>query len=256
MLIFFANIAIFYKTGDIMTLFGVIGAMEVEIALLLQKMEETAAVKTKQIASLTFYEGEIGKAALVLVKSGIGTVNAALCAQILISEFKVSHLINTGIAGALSKNLGVLDVVLSTDAVYHDFRVTGFGYKPCIIPGMKKSVFTADSKLIEKAKNAYTSAHFVHNLYTGRIATGNLFVDQTSEKARIISDVSDLDGISPIAVEMEGAAIAHVAYVNQIPFLIIRSISDTADESIEKGEYKEEEAAKVSSFIVQSILED
>lgn len=237
--------------------------MDVEIALLLQKMKENGEVKTTSKASLSFYEGKIGKNSLVLVKSGIGKVNAALCAQILISEFKVTHLINTGIAGALSKDLRVLDLVLSKDAVHHDFNVTGFGYKACTIPGMDSSIFKADIKLIEKAKSAFEQLKndkktqgFIHNLSTGRIATGDYFVSSKEKKQHIISDVKALDGIEPIAVEMEGAAIAHVASLNEIPFLIIRTISDTADESIEQGEYKELEAAEMSAAIVEYILED
>lgn len=245
-----------------MRLFGIIGAMDVEIALLLQKMKENGEVHTTSKASLSFYEGKIGESSLVLVKSGIGKVNAALCAQILISEFKVTHLINTGIAGALSKDLRVLDLVLSKDAVYHDFKVTAFGYKACTIPGMDSSIFQADTKLIEKAKSAFEklknekTIEFIHNLFTGRIASGDCFVDSKEKKQRIISDIKALDGIEPIAVEMEGAAIAHVASLNAIPFLIIRTISDTADESIEQGEYKELEAAEISSAIVKYILED
>lgn len=246
-----------------MRLFGIIGAMDVEIALLLQKMKENGEVKTTSKASLCFYEGKIGKNSLVLVKSGIGKVNAALCAQILISEFKVTHLINTGIAGALSKNLRILDIVLSTDTVYHDFQVTAFGYKACTIPRMESSIFQADTKLMEKAKSAFEKLKknkktqgFIHNLSTGRIASGDSFVDTKEKKQHIISDVKALDGIEPIAVEMEGAAIAHVASLNEIPFLIIRTISDTADESIEQGEYKELEAAEMSAAIVEYILED
>lgn len=238
-----------------MTLFGIIGAMDVEIELLLQEMKSSGEVKKTSKASLRFYEGKIGSTSLVLVKSGIGTVNAALCAQILISEFHVTHLINTGIAGALSKELRVLDIVLSSDAVYHDFKVTAFGYKPCVIPGMESSVFKADTKLIEKAKQAYSDGNFIHKLYTGRIASGNIFVSETAQKIAICTDVQNLDGVSPIAVEMEGAAIAHVASLNTIPFLIIRTISDTADETVEQGEHKETEAAEISSHIVRKIME-
>lgn len=246
-----------------MTIFGIIGAMDVEIAVLLDKMKENGQVKTTSKASLSFYEGKIGESSLVLVKSGVGKVNAALCAQILISEFKVTHLINTGIAGALSKNLHILDIILSTDTVYHDFQVTAFGYKACTIPRMESSIFQADTKLMEKAKSAFEklkknnkTQNLIHNLFTGRISSGDCFVDSKETKQSIVKDVKELDGIEPIAVEMEGTAIAHVASLNAIPFLIIRTISDTADESVEQGEYKELEAAEISSAIVEYILED
>ena len=133
---------------------GIIGAMEIELAALKKNL---ASPCEKKSGGLVFTEGTLNGKEVVLVKSGIGKVNAALCAQRLISEFKVSSIINTGIAGAMAQGLKVLDFVVSTDALYHDFDVTGFGYKLTEIPQMDTSDFKADSALIQLAEKTFTS---------------------------------------------------------------------------------------------------
>ncbi len=228
---------------------GIIGAMKVEITLLLNAMKGFGEVKEVVIGRNTFYEGNISGISVVLVQCGIGKVNAAISAQILISVFSVDFIINTGIAGSLSDNLKVLDIVISTDTLYHDFDVTGFGYPECTIPGMQTSVFLADKRLIELAVKAYTSGGFNQTIITGRIATGDVFVASKNLKHTITKKCK------PLCVEMEGAAIGHTAFLNNIPFVIIRCISDTADEGAVSGDYFEQKAAEISAYLVINIME-
>ncbi len=228
---------------------GIIGAMKVEINLLLHAMKLSGTIKETIIGKNTFYEGKIANVSVVLVQCGIGKVNASISAQILVSVFAVDFIINTGIAGSLSEDLKILDIVISTDAVYHDVDVTGFGYPDCTIPGMETSVFIADKHLIDLAVKAYEMGGFKQKIRTGRIATGDVFVASHELKQSIIKKCK------PLCVEMEGAAIAHTAFLNEVPFLIIRCISDEADEGAVSGDYFEQKAAEISSFLVKHIME-
>lgn len=127
---------------------GIIGAMEEEITLVKELMND---ITVSEIAGLTFYMGRINDTDLVVVRSGIGKVNAAMCTQILIDRFEVKSIINIGVAGAIADDLGIGDIVLSTKLIEHDFDVTAFGHKKGVIPRMDSSVFIADDKLIDRA---------------------------------------------------------------------------------------------------------
>lgn len=234
---------------------GIIGAMESEVASLKQLAKKNGRVKEKVLGGLIFVEGKINGVPVVIVKSGVGKVNAALCAQRLIIQFKVTHIINTGIAGAIKHGLKVFDFVVSSDAVYHDMDATQWGYKPMEIPQMNRISFPADEALIQMAQEAFTDADnedfFTgHRVITGRIASGDQFVSKEELKKHII-EVCD-----PACVEMEGAAIAHTCFVNGIPFLILRCISDMADDSKETTDlFNESAAAELSARMVETILE-
>jgi adenosylhomocysteine nucleosidase len=202
---------------------GIIGAMEQEVETLLEQMEnQTAFVK----AGSTFYEGKLAGLDAVVVQCGIGKVNASLCAQILCDCFGVTHVVNTGIAGSLSADLDIGDLVISRDAMYHDFDCVHFGYPMGKVPGMDVVAFPADEKL---ADLAYAAAEEVNAGHTrrGRVASGDCFVADKAVKDRIIEITGAL------CTEMEGAAIAQTAYRNSVPFVIIRAISDKADDSAE-----------------------
>lgn len=226
---------------------GIIGAMDVELALLKQNLQNT---ETIQKAHLTFFQGTLNNISIVVVKCGIGKVNAALCANILIQEFAVTHVINTGIAGSISNKLHILDTVISEDAVYHDVDVTGFGYPPCTLPGFE-TAFKADSKLIETTKKSFAELNSPHKAFIGRIATGDQFIASSETKNAI------LQKCNPLCTEMEGAAIAHCCFLQNIPFIIIRCISDQADEQgTQKYDFNEETAAKNSAELVLKIVEN
>lgn len=206
-----------------MTKLGIIGAMQQEVETLLGVMEEKSALEK---AGSTFYEGTLMGLPVVVVQCGVGKVNAALCAQILCDCFGVSHLVNTGIAGSLSAELDIGDLVVSRDAMYHDFDCVHFGYEYGRVPGMDTVAFPADENMVKLAASAAESVHPGH-VRMGRVASGDQFVADKGLKEKIISVTQGL------CTEMEGAAIAQTAYRNKLPFVILRAISDKADDSAE-----------------------
>lgn len=203
---------------------GVIGAMDVEVARLrvvLARRADTAA------AGMEFSEGEISGVPCVIVQSGVGKVNAALCAQVLASVFGVTHVLNTGVAGSLDAAIDICDIVVSTDCVYHDVDATNFGYEPGQVPGMPAASFAADPALRAAVLAAAASAAPNVSAHEGRIASGDQFIRDDVAKRAIVRQ------FGARCCEMEGAAIAHACTVNAIPFVIIRAISDKADGSRE-----------------------
>jgi len=206
-----------------MTKLGIIGAMRIEVETLLEKMENVTMTKH---AWSEYYEGTLEGLDVVVVQCGVGKVNAAMCAQILCSCYGVTHLVNTGIAGSLCAELDIGDLVVSTDAMYHDFDCNAFGYPSGKVPGMDVIAFPADPWLMEHAFAAAESVNPGHTKM-GRIASGDQFVAEKALKETIIATTQGL------CTEMEGAAIAQTAYRNGIPFVILRAISDKADDSAE-----------------------
>ena len=206
-----------------MTKLGIIGAMSVEVALLKETMEQ---MRVTTHAGMEFCEGTLKGTRAVVVQCGVGKVNAAICAQILCSCYGVTHLVNTGIAGSLSARLDIGDLVVSSDAMYHDFDCVHFGYEMGKVPGMDVVAFPADKDMMDRA---FAAAELVNpgHTRTGRVASGDLFVAEKATKDAIIQKTGAL------CTEMEGAAIAHTAYRNRIPFVILRAISDKADDSAE-----------------------
>lgn len=201
---------------------GIIGAMQEEVTLL---QEEMAVEETVKKAGMVFYKGELCGQKVVIVKSGIGKVNAALCAQILVDLFQVDTLINTGIAGSLDAQIDIGDMVISTDAVQHDMDASIFGDPVGQIPRMDTFSFPADEKLVELAKKVNEEENPDIRTFTGRIVSGDQFVSSAEVKEKIVSN------FHAMCTEMEGAAIAHAAYLNKVSCVIIRAISDKADNS-------------------------
>lgn len=228
---------------------GIIGAMDEEIHILKGKMKLDETVEK---AGMKFYKGKLEGKSVVIVRSGIGKVNAALCAQMLISNFEVSTIINTGVAGAIYDELSVGDIVISIDVIEHDFDVTGFGgYKLGQIPRMDDYVFKADQELVEIAKKASTKGTSRHKTVTGRILSGDVFVASPEKKDMLWKEFEGY------CTEMEGAAIGHTCYLSKIPFVIIRAMSDKADGSahVNFNEFVHE-AANHSSQIVMDMLSE
>jgi len=201
---------------------GIIGAMQQEIETLLSELRDP--VESRHAGS-TFYEGILEGTGVVIVKCGVGKVNAAICAQILCDCYGVTHIVNTGIAGSLCPELDIGDIVISQDAMHHDVDAAVFGYPAGTVPGMP-DVYPADERLIAYAQDAIQTVHPGHGR-TGRVASGDQFVSNREMKARIIAVTNAL------CTEMEGASIAQTAYRNGIPYLILRAISDKADDSAE-----------------------
>lgn len=205
-----------------MTKIGIIGAMELEVEQLKQEMTVTGIIKK---AGMDFFEGTLNGADAVIVRCGIGKVNAALCVQILADVFQVSHVINTGVAGSLNAKLDIGDILISKDALHHDMDTTIFGYQPGEVPQMGFREFTADERMMALAKEACEKVNpDIHVMYGD-------------------------------CAEMEGASIAHGAYLNNLPFVIIRAISDKADDSAEM-DYPtfEAAAARHSAALVKEMV--
>ncbi len=206
-----------------MTKLGIIGAMDIEVATLKEKLD---GLTQTAYAGMDFCEGRLQGLPVVVVKCGVGKVNAAMCAQILCSQFAVTHLVNTGIAGSLCAELDIGDLVVSRDVMHHDMDVTNFGYPMGQVPGMDVVAFPAEEGMLRYALEAAESIHPGH-VKAGRVASGDQFVCSKEKKAAIIAATQAL------CTEMEGAAIAQTAYRNQVPFVILRAISDKADDSAE-----------------------
>lgn len=201
---------------------GIIGAMDEEVAKLKEHMDD---VNVETIAAMDFYEGKLNGHPVVVVRSGIGKVNAGMCAQILALKYNVDAIINTGIAGSLDADIDIGDIVLSTDTLEHDMDAVAFGYPVGQIPRMDTLSFTADEKLRSIAKEVCNKVNPDISVFEGRIVSGDQFVSDKAKKEWLSSTFSGS------CTEMEGAAIGHAAYLNKIPFLIIRAISDKADDS-------------------------
>ena len=201
---------------------GIIGAMEDEVAQLKKNMEIEEAT---EVASLSFCRGKLSGREVVVVRSGIGKVNAAICTQILVDQFHVDVIINTGIAGSLDAEIDIGDIVISTDAVEHDMDASIFGDPIGQIPQMDTFSFPADESLVKLAKEVNEKANPDVHTWIGRVVSGDQFVSSGEKKEQLIR-VFDAK-----CTEMEGAAIAHAAYLNKISCVIIRAISDKADNS-------------------------
>lgn len=198
---------------------GIIAAMSEELDLLLQDMQLT---NKQNIANITFNEGTLFGKDVVAVVCGIGKVNAAICTQILITSFDVDKVINVGVAGGVKKDIYPGDIVVSDSLVEHDMDCSVFGDAVGQIPRMDTFDFKADTSLISLAKDACSKLENVKS-YIGRIVSGDQFI-ASPEKVQYLEKQFNAS-----ACEMEGASIAHVCYSNNVPFVIIRAISDNAN---------------------------
>ena len=215
---------------------GIIGAMEEEVETLKSALKNA---KTTTIGDMVFYEGTLDGADVVIVKCGIGKVNAGTCAQLLINDFGVDRIINTGVAGSLDASIDIGDIVVSTDAVQHDFDLTPLGYAPGELDGIGSQAFPADPDMRASAVEAVKQCAPEVNVFEGRVCTGDQFIASAEQKEAITSVFGGL------CCEMEGGAIAQICYQNEIPYVIIRAISDKADGSAEMDYPEFEHASAV-----------
>lgn len=200
-------------------IFGIIAAMSEELEILLKDMDlEDKKVK----ANMTFNKGKLWGKDVVAVVCGIGKVNAAICTQILASEYNVDKIINVGVAGGIGKEIYPGDIVIADNLVEHDMDTTAFGDPHGQIPRMDTFDFKCDAALVEAAKKACNSLGDIHT-FVGRIVSGDVFVADIEKIQWLEKEFSAL------SCEMEGASIAHTCYLNNIPFVVIRSISDNAN---------------------------
>ncbi len=217
---------------------GIIGAMDLEVEALKEKMVLDRLVKR---ANMEFFVGTLHDVDVVIVRCGIGKVNAALCVQILADIFQVSHVINTGVAGSLNADLDIGDIVISEDVLHHDVDVRVFGYQLGEVPQMGCLEFRAAKALIDAAVASSKEVNPDINVKIGRILSGDQFICDKEIKENLISTYHG------DCVEMEGASVAHGAHLNAIPFVVIRAISDKADDSAEMDYPAFEKAAAAHS---------
>jgi len=231
--------------GKQMTI-GIIGAMDEEIALLLENMTEK---KEENVANCLFVKGRMHDRDVVLLKSGIGKVNAAMATTILHERFSPTHIINTGSAGGFAENLEVGDVVISTEVVHHDVDVTAFDYAYGQVPGHPE-MYTADQTLIHKAEQAIQTINV--NYEQGIIATGDTFMEDPDRVAFVREKFPKM-----IASEMEAAAVAQVCYQYGKPFVIIRALSDIAGKksSVSFDQFLDKAAKNAAQLIMAMIKE-
>ena len=232
------------STSDVI---GVIGAMDVEV----NALKEAANISnTTEIASMEFCEGKLDGKNVVIVKCGMGKVNAGICAHTLIHDFGCTKIINTGVAGSLDAQIDIGDVVVSVDAVQHDFDVEVLGFAKGEIPYTGLYAFSADESLRAAAVDAVKNAAPDFHVFEGRVCSGDQFISTSEQKEKIVSDFGGM------CCEMEGAAIAQACYLNHTPFVVIRAISDNPDKT-EIVDYKafEAQAAARCAKIVQTMVE-
>jgi len=227
---------------------GIIGAMEEEVAILKDKMTEVSVLER---AGMEFFSGKLSGHEVVVVRSGIGKVNAGICTQILADKFEVEAVINTGIAGSLKAEINIGDIVLSTDTMQHDVDAREFGYAIGQVPRMDTLSFQADEGLWKLAAEVCRRVNPEIQVFEGRVASGDKFVADRETKENIIQNTEGF------CTEMEGAAIGQAAYLNKIPYLVIRAISDKADDSAHM-DYPafEKEAIRHTVNLVENMMKE
>ena len=220
---------------------GIIFAMKEELDEFLKLVNN---IEEKKIFDLTFYLCNLEDKKLVLVESGVGKVNAARTTQVLIDKMNVDFVFNIGVAGSVSNYVNVLDIVIGTKQVQHDFDITAFNHEKGYIPNVGVYI-SSDNKLLDIARNIKTEA----NVHEGVIASGDIFVTEPEMSRKIFNKFNAL------AVEMEGASIAQVCYLCNIPYLVIRSISDSPNAN-DNNKLTYEEFLEKSSKLVSNYLKD
>lgn len=227
---------------------GIIGAMEEEVATLKDALKGT---EVTEIAEMEFCEGKLGDKSVVVVQCGMGKVNAGICAHTLINYYGCTKIINTGVAGSLDNRLDIGDIVVSVDAVQHDFTVEAIGFEKGEIPYTGRYAFPADEEMRKAALEAQQAVAPDIHAFEGRICSGDQFISEKEQKEKIIADFGGM------CCEMEGAAIAQVCYLNNVSFVIIRAVSDKSDgsNSMEYEVFKGV-ASKNCANIVQYMVEN
>lgn len=223
---------------------GIICAMKEEFELIKRNIENQTTVNKTH---LEFIEGQLCGKEVVGVICGIGKVNASICTQILISEFKCTHILNTGVAGGIKPGVKFKDIVLAEDLIQHDVDVTKFGHKLGEIPYIGTHSFKCDENLLNIAKSVceeMVKENPSFNIHVGRIVTGDQFIADNSMSDRLYKTFDAL------ACEMESGSIAQACYLNEVPFLIIRAISDNGGDIAGDEFYKFLKDAAENSYII------
>ena len=223
---------------------GILVAMPPEVESILSALTDKQA---HPMSGTTYYTGKLCGKDVVVAKCGVGKVCAAVCAQTMILHFGASALINTGVAGALDPVLSICDIVIATDLVQHDVDTSPLGDPVGLISELNRVEMPTDPTLVALAET--TAKSLCQPVHLGRVASGDCFVASPEKKQAIQSTFSAL------ACEMEGGAMAQVSMMNQIPFLVLRAISDTADQRAEMDypTFVRQAAAKMAAFVISMV---
>ncbi|AGI47988.1 methylthioadenosine nucleosidase [Thermoplasmatales archaeon BRNA1] len=234
--------AVGYDPSDETHRLGIIGAMDDEVDSLKASMHID---RKETVAGMEFCIGTLEGKDVVVVRCGMGKVNAGICANTLINQFGVDRIINTGVAGSLDNGLDIGDLVISSEAVQHDFDVSPIGFAKGEIPYTGLVAFPADASLIDSALRAASECAPEIKAVKGRVCSGDQFINTNEQKDRITADFGGL------CCEMEGGAIAHACCLNEIPYVIIRAISDKPDgsSSMDYSEFEKEAAQRCASIV-------
>lgn len=222
---------------------AIITATEQEFLAIRNKFNE---VKEDKLKDLTYYSGKLNEKEYIVIKCGIGKVNAARVTQMIIDKFEVDYIINVGVAGSLNDNLEIGDIVIGKELVQHDFDTTAFGDEKGYITGAGK-IFKSDEALVEKYNNYVLENNQNYKAIVGTIASGDIFLTEKAMKEKIRSK------FNADCVEMEGAAIAQVCTLNRVPFIVIRSISDkpNGNNQIDYNEFVDMAAKRVAELVLK-----
>ncbi|MBE6157469.1 MAG: 5'-methylthioadenosine/adenosylhomocysteine nucleosidase [Firmicutes bacterium] len=218
---------------------GIIFAMKEELEATLEKLE---VINEFKIFDLDFFECKYKDKTCVLVECGIGKVNAARCSQILIDNLEIDVILNVGVAGGISSFVNICDVVVADKLVQHDFDLRPFDYERGFIPKVGKYI-NCDEYLVKLA----SEINIDNKISIGTIASGDIFVTEEMMGKKIN------DKFSALCVEMEGAAIAQICYLSNVPFLVIRSISDSpnGNNNITFDEFLDQSSKMAANFLIQ-----
>ena len=197
---------------------GIIGALSEEVSGLIASLGDSAS---ETVSGIEFHTGLLEGKRVAIAKCGVGKVFAAICAEAMIIKYSPSLIINSGVGGALAPTLKTADIVIADRLVQHDMDTSPIGDPKGLVSGINKIYFDADARAVSIARGA--AEEFEYPVIVGTVATGDKFIASKADKARIVAD------FSAVACEMEGGAVAHTAYVNDTPFVVIRAISDSAD---------------------------
>lgn len=231
---------------------AIIGAMECEIELLRDLLNNSQKIEENQFE---IYKGIIGEHTIIIAKSGVGKTAAACCTQFIADKFQPNYIINTGVAGGIGDDLSIGDIVIATKLVQHDFDVTVLGYaKGYMCTGHdsnKPTIFYSDEKLINEFETIATSIMPANKVHKGIVASGDIFIGSYEKK----QELKEL--FKATVAEMEGCAIAQAAYLNNIPCVIVRAVSDLADGTAANSLAEfEQKSAQISANIIKKMLED
>lgn len=222
---------------------GIIGAMAVEVENLIEVMSDE---QVETISGISYHIGKISGKNCVVAQCGVGKVAAAVCAQTMILKYQPDAMVNVGVAGGIGEHIHIGDIVISRGLVQHDMDTTSLGDKKGLISGLNLVTIPADEKLVNQVADT-AAGIYGDGVHAGIIATGDQFICDAAK----LKELAEEFGAS--ACEMEGGSIAQVCWINKVDFVVIRAISDNADEdaNVDFAAFAVTSAHKITELIVK-----